>query len=381
MLALMLGSVDMDVAEDEDYFYHENISFNFSYDDFPTVCEKEDLRAFVALFLPAAYALCLVAGLAGNALVVGVYAYRKRLKTMTDSFLAHMAAADLMLIFTLPFWAAGAARGWELGAVLCKMASTSYTVNFHCCMLLLACVSLDRYLALARLQGGQQRRGLQGAFSRKHCWKVCLAVWTTAFLLGLPDLIFSEVRQASSRNACLLIYPAWMAPGGTAVLEGAEVLLGFLLPLLVMLVCYWNVCKVLTGLPAERKGKKWRAVRVLLLVAGVFLVTQLPYNLVKAFRAVDSVYLLVTHCGTSKALDQAAQVTESLALTHCCFNPILYAAAGSNFRQDLTRMAKTLGEKRRKRRRKRGGTSAAEEEAETSFNSHSQSEDTKTFSI
>lgn len=367
----------MAAAEDEDYFYHDNFSFNFSYDDYPTVCEKEDLRSFAAFFLPAVYALCLVVGLAGNTLVVAVYAYRKRLKTVTDSFLTHMAAADLMLIFTLPFWAAGAARGWELGAVLCKIASTSYTVNFHCCMLLLACISLDRYLALARLQGGEQRRGLQGAFSRKHCWKVCLAVWTTALLLGLPDLIFSEVRDASGRNTCLLVYPTWMAPGGSAALEGVEVLLGFLVPLLVMLVCYWNVYRVLRGLPAERKGRKWRVVRVLLLVAGVFVVTQLPYNLVKAYRALDSVYLLVTHCGTSKVLDRAAQVTESLALTHCCFNPILYAVVGSNFRQDLSRMAKRFGEKRRRRR----GRSAAGGEAETSFNSHSGSEDTKTFSL
>ncbi|XP_071348843.1 atypical chemokine receptor 4 [Trachinotus anak] len=369
----------MDVLEEEDYYYHDNISFNFSYDDYPALCEKDDIRSFAALFLPIMYTLCLVVGLAGNALVVAVYAYHKRLKTMTDTFLTHLAVADLLLLFMLPFWAADAARGWELGEVVCKIVSACYTINFTCCMLLLACISLDRYLALARVQGRNQRDWLQRVFSRRHCWTVCLVVWATAFMLGLPDLILSEVRWASNRNICLAIYPPSMARGGKVVLEIAEVLLGFLLPLLVMVICYASVGRALKGLPVESRGKKWKALRVLLIVVGVFVVTQLPYNVLKVYRMMDSVYALVTHCGTSKVLDKAAQVTECLALTHCCLNPILYAFVGSSFRQHMTKVAKRFGEKRRKRR---GRENPGEQEGmEISFNSHSASQATNTFSI
>lgn len=370
----------MDVSEEDYYYYHENISFNFSYDDYPALCEKGDVRSFAALFLPIIYTLCLVVGLAGNGLVVAVYAYHKRLKTMTDTFLTHLAVADLLLLFTLPFWAADAARGWELGVVVCKMVSACYTVNFTCCMLLLACISLDRYLALARVRGEDQRGRLQKIFSRRHCWKVCLVVWVTAFILGLPDLILSEVRWTSNRNVCLAVYPPLMARGGKAALEIAEVLLGFLLPLLVMVICYCSVGQALKALPVESRGKKWKALRVLLIVVGVFVVTQLPYNVLKVYRAMDSVYALVTHCGTSKVLDHATQVTESLALTHCCLNPILYAFMGSSFRQHMMKVAKKFGEERRKRRKRRENP-AEEEEMEMSFNSHSASQETNTFSI
>ncbi|XP_070700824.1 atypical chemokine receptor 4 [Pempheris klunzingeri] len=367
----------MEVSED-DYYYHENISFNFSYDDYPALCEKGDVRSFAALFLPVMYTMCLVVGLAGNALVVAVYAYHKRLKTMTDTFLTHLAVADLLLLFTLPFWAADAARGWELGTVACKIVSACYTVNFTCCMLLLACISLDRYLALARVQGKDQRGWLQRIFTRRHCWRMCLVVWATAFILGLPDLVLSEVRWASNRSICLAIYPPSMVGGGKMVLEMAEVLLGFLLPLLVMVVCYWSVGQTLKGLPVESRGKKWKALRVLLIVVGVFVVTQLPYNTLKVYRAMDSVYTLVIHCGTSKVLDQAAQVTESLALTHCCLNPILYAFMGSSFRQHMMKVAKKFGEKRRQRRRE---NPAEEGGMEMSFNSRNASQETNTFSI
>lgn len=370
----------MDALEEDDYYYHENSSFNFSYDDYPTLCEKADIRSFAAFFLPIMYAVCLVVGLAGNALVVIVYAYHKRLKTMTDVFLMHLAVADLLLLFTLPFWAADAARGWELGVVVCKIVSASYTVNFTCCMMLLACISLDRYFALARVQGGDQRGWLQRVFHRRYCWRVCFVVWATAFILGLPDLILSEVTWASNRSICLAIYPQSMARGGKAVLEIAEVLLGFLLPLLVMVICYCNMARALNGLPVESRGKKWKALRVLLMVVGVFVVTQLPYNVFKVYRTMDSVHALVTHCGMSKVLDKAAQVTECLALIHCCLNPILYSFMGSSFRQHMTKVAKKFGEKRRKRRMRRENP-AEEEGMEMSFNSHSASQATNTFSI
>ncbi|CAF88488.1 unnamed protein product [Tetraodon nigroviridis] len=367
----------MDASEEQGYYYLENISFTFSYEDYPTLCEKEEVRSFAALFLPVMYAVCLVVGLAGNTVVVAVYAYLKRLRTMTDVFMTHLAVADLLLLLTLPFWAADAAQGWELGTATCKMVSSMYTVNFTCCMMLLACISVDRRLALAAARGEGRGRLLQRVFTKKHCWKVCFAVWALAFGLGLPDLVLSEVRWLSNRSVCLVVYPPSMVGGGKAGLEMMEVLLGFLLPLLVMIFSYWRVGQALKGLPVESRSRKWRALRVLLTVVAVFVVTQLPYNVVKVYRAVDSVYTLVTHCASSKALDRAAQVTESLALCHCCLNPVLYAFVGTSFKQHMVKLAKQFGQKRRKRR----PNPAEEGGMEMSFNSHDASQETNTFSV
>lgn len=369
----------MDAPVEQGYYYLENTSFTFSYEDYPTLCEKAEVRSFAALFLPVMYAACLVVGLAGNALVVAVYAYLKRLRTMTDAFLTHLAVADLLLLLTLPFWAADAARGWELGTAACKMVSSLYTVNFTCCMMLLACVSVDRHLALAAARGEGRGRGrlLQRVFTRRRCWKVCFTVWASAFVLGLPDLVLSEVRWVSNRSVCLAVYPPWMVGVGKAGLEMTEVLLGFLIPLLVMIFSYWRVGQALKGLPVESRSKKWRALRVLLTVVAVFVVTQLPFNVVKVYRAVDSVYVLVTHCASSKALDRAAQVTESLALCHCCLNPVLYAFVGTSFKQHMVKLAKHFGQKRRKRRPE----PAEDDRMDMSFNSHNASQETNTFSV
>lgn len=366
----------MEDLEDDEFYYYENYTFNFSYEDYPSVCEKSDVRSFAGQFLPVVYSFCLIIGLAGNALVVAVYIYHKRLKTMTDIFLTHLAVADLLLLSTLPFWALYAARGWILGEALCKMVSSCYTVNFSCCMLLLACISMDRYIALIKMQASDNLGCLQRIFTRKNCWRVCFIIWGTAFLLGLPDLVFSEIKHAGNRSFCLAVYPASMGRASKAILEMFEVMLGFLLPLLIMIVCYCKMGCVLRNLPTQNKCKKWKAIRVLLTIVGVFLVTQLPYNVLKVYRTMDTVYGIVTHCGTSKVMDQVSQVTESLALTHCCINPVLYLFVGSSFRDNVMKAAKRFGEQNKRRRRR-----TEDQGMEMSFNSHSGSQQTDSFSI
>lgn len=365
--------------EDYDYSYHDNTSDSYPDADYHTVCEKDDVRSFAGVFLPIVYSISLIVGVAGNVMVVAVYAYHKRLRTMTDAFVVHLAVADLLLLFTLPFWAVDAARGWLAGRSLCKMVSALYTINFACSMLLLACISMDRYLAIAALG---RDRGLGRFFRPNHSSRVSLLCWATAFMLGIPDLVFSTVvGTVSGRNNCLAVFSTEMAPVARASLEVAEVLLAFLVPLTVMLFCYSRVLCTMGALPLERRSRKWKVIRVLLAVVGVFVLTQLPYNVVKIVRAMDKAYALVTDCDMSKALDRAGQVTESLALTHCCLNPILYAFIGSSFRQRVLRLVKVFGERGRRRRRMRGSVEAEEQGVDMDLNSHAGSQETSTFSI
>ncbi|KAM6976857.1 atypical chemokine receptor 4b [Aplochiton taeniatus] len=375
----------MDGEDDYDHDYG-NFSSNESYhdyDDYHSVCNKEAVRSFARLFLPVAYALALLVGLAGNGLVVAVYAAPRRLRTLTDVCILNLAVSDLLLLFTLPFWAADAVYGWTLGEVTCKLTSFLYATNFSCGMLLLACISVDRYRSLAHLAAG---RAGSGPRARRQWWMVIALVWTVAVLLGLPALLLSRVKLHSIGVVCTATYPPSMARPAKAALELVEVSLSFLLPFLVMVACYCWVGRALSRVAGGQREKKWRALRVLLAVVAVFLLTQLPYNVVKLCRALDIIYTLVTDCELSKGLDRALQVTESLALTHTCVNPLLYAFVGHTFRGHVLRAGKTLGQ--RLRRRPHHGN---EESVEISLNTYtntripshsvSEEEDTSTFTI
>ncbi|XP_057680348.1 atypical chemokine receptor 4b [Corythoichthys intestinalis] len=370
----------------EDYYYQDNQDFNhndsydYSYDH--SVCDKETVRSFAGVFLPVIYSLALVVGLAGNALVVVVYASRSRLRTLTDVCILNLAVSDLLLLVTLPFWAADAVHGWRLGSPACKLTSFLYSANFSCGMLLLACISVDRYRAVVHRSTGRTVRG-------PRVWKqwilVCLALWVVAIFLGLPELVFSTVKHSHYRMFCTAVYPPSMGRPAKATLELLEVTLRFVLPFLVMLVCYSLVGRALSRAPGVQRGKKWRTLRVLLAVVAVFLLTQLPYNAVKLCRALDIIYMLVTDCEVSKGLDHALQVTESLALTHACINPLLYTFIGSSFRGHVLKTAKHLGQQLGGHPRREDGEPAVEIALNTRNQNHSQSgseePDTSTFSM
>uniref|UniRef100_A0A4W4DQ01 G-protein coupled receptors family 1 profile domain-containing protein n=1 Tax=Electrophorus electricus TaxID=8005 RepID=A0A4W4DQ01_ELEEL len=343
------------------------------YDAYQPICEKEDVRSFARLFQPVVYGLCLIVGVAGNALVVAVYMNGKRQQTVTDALVVHLAVADLLLLLTLPFWAAASVRGWELGEALCKLVAALYTVNFTCSMLILACISLDRYLALTP---AVRNRILGRVFRKEQLSKLGLVVWTTAFLLGVPDLALCTIKHLPGRQVCMAVYPSGVALQVKMAMEIFQVVLSFLAPLATMVYCYTHVVRTLLGLPLESRGRRrWRPVRVLLVVVGAFVLTQLPYNVLKFCRTLDMMHELVTHCGVSKALDMAAHVTESLALSHCCLNPVLYAFIGASFRQHVMKFAKGIGQRRRSAQR--GG----DQGVNISFNSNSQSQKTSSFSI
>ncbi|XP_042366202.1 atypical chemokine receptor 4b [Plectropomus leopardus] len=330
----------------DDFYYHddEDSSLNDSYDYYyeHSVCDKQEVRSFAGVFLPVIYALVLVVGLAGNALVVVVYTSKLRLRTLTDVCILNLAISDLLLLFTLPFWAADAVHGWKLGSSACKLTSFLYSTNFSCGMLLLACISVDRYRAVAHNTTG--RTGTGGRIWRQWLL-VCVVLWAVAGFLGLPELVFSTVKHTHHRMVCTAIYPPSMARPAKAALELLEVTLRFVLPFLVMVACYCWVGRALSQAAGVRRDRKWRALRVLLAVVAVFLLTQLPYNVVKLIRAMDIIYILVTDCEVSKDLDRAIQVTESLALAHACINPLLYAFIGSSFRGHVLKAVKRLGQR------------------------------------
>ncbi|NXC71065.1 ACKR4 protein, partial [Anhinga anhinga] len=353
----MNNSTDYWIDDEED-----DLSPVTDYSTYELLCEKSDVRNFSKLFLPVFYALAFTVGVAGNSLVVAIYAYCKKLKTKTDVYIMHLAIADLLLLFTLPFWAANAVQGWELGSSMCKLTSSLYTMNFSSSMLFLACISVDRYRATSQSQ--HHRR------IAKHCRVTCTCVWLSAILFSIPELIFNQVKKHNDRNECLPVFPVNMETVLKATIQILEIILEFLLPFLVMLICYSATAQAIFR---SANAKKSRPFMVLLAVVATFIITQLPYNIVKFWRAIDIIYMLITDCDASKTIDIALQVTKGIALFHTWLNPLLYAFLGASFKMHIMKIAKNYGYWRRQQQHGRP------EEISVNYEDHT--EETISFTI
>ncbi|XP_043822397.1 atypical chemokine receptor 4 [Dromiciops gliroides] len=351
-------AMDLEHNQPTDYYYEENeVNGTQDYSQYEILCVKEEVRNFAKVFLPAFYAVAFIAGIAGNSTVVAIYAYYKKQKTKTDVYIMNLAVADLLLLLTLPFWAVNAVQGWVLGIPMCKLTSALFTINFVSGMQFLACISIDRYSAITKLPG-HQRVG-------RPCWIICVSVWLTAILLSVPQLVFNTVND---HQRCLPIFSHHLGTTMKASIHIMEICLGFVFPFLIMAVCYSMTARTLLKMPNVKKS---RPLQVLLAVVVVFIVTQLPYNIVKFWQAIDIIYSLIIDCEMSKRMDVAIQITKSLALFHSCLNPILYAFMGSSFKMHITKMVKQYGYWRRQR----------QNPEDIPFDSEGHTEPTSTFSI
>ncbi|XP_003466989.1 C-C chemokine receptor type 7 [Cavia porcellus] len=302
------------------------------YTQFETVCFKKDVRNFKAWFLPIMYSAICFVGLLGNSLVVLTYVYFKRLKTMTDVYLLNLAVADMLFLLTLPFWAYSAAQSWVFGVWLCKAIFSLYKMSFFSGMLLLLCISIDRYVAIVQAVSAHRHRARVFLISKLSC----VGIWTVATLLSIPEMLYSGLHGGSGEQAqrCSLLPKE---EESLVLIQVAQMLFGFLLPLLAMSFCYLVIIRTLLQAHNFERNK---AIKVIIAVVVVFVVFQLPYNGVVLAQTVASFNVT---CELSKQLNIAYDVTYSLASLRCCANPFLYAFIGVKFRNDLFKLFKDLG--------------------------------------
>ncbi|XP_078085370.1 C-C chemokine receptor type 9-like [Mustelus asterias] len=305
--------------------------YYIDYEEGGGMCSKSEVRQFAQYYIPPFYIIVFLLGFVGNMVVVVLYASYKRMRNMTDVYLLNLAIADLLFLGTLPFWALDAKLGWIFGNFLCKTVKALYKINFFSCMLLLTCISIDRYIAIVKAVKAH-------ASKHKillHSKLISLIVWVTAVLLSLPDFCYSSKDE--NQKSCGTDYPGnILKASGFAV----QVTVGFFVPLAVMVFCY---SMIVWKLLQAKNFQRHRAIKVIGTVVSAFILSQLPYNSIMIVQAMDAVNITITDCKTLKNVDVATQIARSIAFLHSCLNPFLYVFLGVKFRQDLLKILKDSG--------------------------------------
>lgn len=304
--------------------------YNGSYydDDAQAIPCSATAPGFNTLFLTITYMIVFVFSTAGNSVVVYVICFMKKGRTSTDIYVMHLALADLLFSFTLPFWAIDAYTGWIFGNALCKIQSGFQEASVYSSVFLLACISVDRHLAIVR--------ATRVLASRHVLVKVlCSVVWVVSGLLSLPVVIQRQSMQAEDlgKTICYENLYGESSDYWRVSLRILRHVLGFFLPMVVMAISYgWT----LVTLFSTRDQKKHKAIHVILAVVLVFVLCWLPYNIA---LLIDSLIrggsFIVESCEILYRLEVFLNVAQVLAFIHCAVNPVLYAFVGQKFRKQL----------------------------------------------
>ncbi|XP_033964814.1 C-C chemokine receptor type 9-like [Pseudochaenichthys georgianus] len=304
--------------------------------DDPGFCDRSWVREFRGQYEPPLFWMIFILGAMGNLVVVWIYTtVRNRLKTMTDVYLLNLAVADLLFLCMLPFWAVDAIKGWDFGVPLCKMVSAVYKINFFSSMLLLTCISVDRYIAIVQVTKAHNLKRKNRLFYSKLA---CLVVWLISILLAVPVFIFAQVKtDRNGQSFCDLRYSEDEKNQTKILVLSLQTCMGFFLPLLIMLFCYSVIVRTLLQ---AKSFEKHKALRVIFVVVFVFVFSQLPHNGMLIMEATEAANTTMTDCKMLIRFNVAGQIAKSLAFFHACLNPFLYVFIGVRFRQDLLRMVK-----------------------------------------
>ncbi|CAL8340410.1 unnamed protein product [Gadus morhua 'NCC'] len=332
-------------------------------------CKQNDVYSFGRSYYPAVYSLVFFLAIVGNVLVLCVVArYRSSVRggacalSITDIFLLHLAVADLLLALTLPLSAVQWADKWVFGLVVCKISAGLFSLNRYSSILFLACISFDRYLAIVHaVRSGWKRTSW-------HAHVVCSLIWGICLGLSGVDVTFKQLSNVEGQLMCRTWYvdntKQWQVG-----LQLISMVLGFGLPLLVMLYCYVRIFRSLCNAPRRQKRK---SLRLIVSLVAVFMLCWAPYNFFQLADSLEKLGTITGGCQFGWAVDLGIMITESVGLSHCALNPLLYGFVGVKFRRELAKMVKELLGPRgwrgrqewgvRKTRRTTGSFSSAESE-------------------
>lgn len=280
-----------------------------------------------AAYIPALYLAAFVVGLLGNAAVVWLLVTQRGPRRLVDTFVLHLAAADLGFVLTLPLWAVAAASGgrWPFGAALCKLSSFALAATRCASALLLAGMSVDRYLAV-----GQR---LDARPPRTPCCAqaACVGAWAAALLAGLPALASRGLQPAPGGQGSQCVDAPSDAFQGLSLLL---LLLTFALPLSVTIVCYCVVARRLRLLPHLGRARR-SSLRIICAIEGFFLGSWLPFGALRTLFHLAHLGALPLPCGLLLALRWGLDVATCLAFANCCANPLIYLMLDRSFRARL----------------------------------------------
>nr|XP_056711809.1 neuromedin-K receptor [Euleptes europaea] len=279
-----------------------------------------------------AYSAMVAVAVFGNLIVIWIIVAHKRMRTVTNSFLVNLAFSDASVAAfnTLVNFTFALHGEWYFGPAYCRFQNFFPITAVFASIYSMTAIAVDRYMAITD--------PLKPRLSATVTKVVIASIWILAFLLALPQCLFSKTEVMPRRTLC---YVAW--PGGFKqrfTYHVIVIVLVYCFPLLVMGITYTIVGISLWGgkIPGDTSDKyqeqlkaKRKVVKMMIVVVLTFAVCWLPYHI---YFIVTGIYEQLNRW---KYIQQIYLATFWLAMSSTMYNPIIYCCLNKRFRAGFKR--------------------------------------------
>ncbi|XP_055499912.1 cysteinyl leukotriene receptor 1 isoform X2 [Leucoraja erinacea] len=281
------------------------------------------------------YSIIFVVGLSGNAFAVYVLVKTFKQRTAFNIYMLNLAVSDLMCVCTLPLRVIYYTyKGkWIFGDFLCRISSYALYVNLYCSIYFMTAMSFTRFLAIVF-----PVKNLK-IVNVKKAKIVCIVIWVFVTLTSAPFLLSGSYTDGN-KTKCFEP-PTTDRKGRLSsllIMNYISLVLGFILPFLIILICYAFIVRTLmksTAAIHKKKTSRRRAVHLIIIVLAAFLISFMPYHVQRSIH-LHSLNQKMHSCDDIIYMQKSVVVTLCLAAANTCFDPLLYFFSGENFRRRLT---------------------------------------------
>ncbi|CAF0751691.1 unnamed protein product [Adineta ricciae] len=301
-------------------------------------CNNETSIALNTLFISIFSILLLIVmliGVVGNLLVIYVVLNYGRLKTVTNTYLLHLALSDLVFLSGIPFFVSSLiTRGWIFGGFVCKLFFLTQGVNQYTSIIILALLSFDRYLAVCYSAKSIVWR------SRVNPNLLLILTWILSFVLMLPIIAFTTAQYFSlSKVQCTINFPYSDSRVVYYIFVAYTSTITFVFPLSLMTYFYIKIVRRLKHRVSQQHRRSRTSIRtrrkvsvLVLAVISVHICCCSPYW---AFQVMTTSEVIPQ---TSSILIHTSSICQFLLFVNSATNPVLYAFLSENFRLSFKRV-------------------------------------------
>ncbi|XP_045687478.1 kiSS-1 receptor isoform X2 [Phyllostomus hastatus] len=296
-----------------------------------------------AWLVPLFFGVLMLLGLTGNLLVIFVICRHKQMRTVTNFYIANLAATDVtFLLCCVPFTALlYPLPAWVLGDFMCKFVNYIQQVSVQATCATLTAMSVDRwYVTVFPLRALHRRTPRLALF-------VSLCIWVGSAAVSAPVLALHRLSLGPP-TYCSEAFPSRALERAFALYN---LLALYLLPLVATCACYGAMLRHLgraavllapadSALQGQLQVERADAVRarVSRLVAAVVLLFATCWGPIQLFLVLQALGPAGSWHPRSYAAYALKTWAHCMSYSNSALNPLLYAFLGSHFRQALRRV-------------------------------------------
>lgn len=299
-----------------------------------------DHRDYARVLMPLFYCIVFFVGLFGNCLALHVIRPNLKKINSTTLYSLNLVISDILFTLSLPARIVYYALGfhWPLGEAVCKISGLIFYINTYAGVNFMTCLSVDRFIAVVL--------PLRFARFRKvsNVRYICVGVWLLVLAQTLPLVGMPMTNKEPDGFITCMEYPNFEKVDHIATMLIGAVFLGYVVPVVTILVCYSVLCSKLhftakTNHLTEKSGRSRKAIGVICCVSVVFIVCFSPYH-IDILQYMIRKLASTPDCADLTAFQVSLHITVCLMNLNSCLDPFIYFFACKGYKRKLRKLLK-----------------------------------------